>query len=1079
MGGWSEVTRAQVVRPNDLNLNAVQPTCCVFDKQSDLVWVGDSSGSVASYADTSLTPYTRFTAHKDPVIQLLPYDKGIVSIDSHGIRLTSQRGLVSYHVSSTSCPEMEGLDSIAYIFKNEILMSSQSSLIEFDLDKGRVLNIIPHNKAVMIMRSNRNYIAVGNTDGTIDIYNPKTKSIIKTFHSNMGTLSDLDMNKDTLISCGYSLRHGNYALDPFVNVYDLRTLAPLNPISFPAGAMFVRLHPRLSSSALISSKNGQIQVVDVYNISNVQLYHVDARPIVTGFELSSTGDYICIMDNFSIHLWCQNPESSQMSDRRALEYPSSEEYPGYVDIGDEDYALNQVGMPYYKEQLLSAWSYQATFNSRGTIPKAIDPLLVMNATPNASGILEGKYDASRFGHRNQAKKYINLTAQVSSRFLSAKNNSKNSPLKKNSNSNGKIGIDSMKPDESIFDTKNGTPPNAFKKLRIQYSRFGVDDFDFDSYNLTALSGLESHVDNSYSNCLLQLYSHIPEFYSFVISKLAKQDFTPGSMLRETGYLFDMLNKSHGHHFRPGKFQSNFSNMRESNDAGLVQRETDPSISPLDEIPRLHAYHRFLLDKIAYDELKQGPLPTKGKKILVDELFIIETEVVKRTMTGMQNAVDSQRILEVYPPQKPLYFTSQNRSILKFIEGALNHTELIRDSSIPYERTTMARHLPPILAINLHLGPDELKQIRETADWLRPNFFTARTNSGYVLIDSLRHQDQNSEFYQKYSLLGYVAEIKDQETQKTHFVTFAQCYDAANNCMNWYLFNDFLVMPIAEEEALNVKHHWKTPVSLVYRLAVNGPGTFRTDAWRFGLEDEILYRDFFARGTREGKIIEYELLTREEAPQPGSLVAIDAEFVTLEQELFEYRSNGTKLLIKPKRQTLARVSVIRGDPKSPNHGVPFIDDYVVVRENIKDYLTSYSGIEEGDLNPQTSNKPLVELDIVYRKLWLLLNIGCVFIGHGLTNDFRTINIAVPKAQVKDTAVFFHKGQRILSLRFLAYSLLGKRVQTGNHDSIEDALTALNIYEQYLILKQHGNFEETLDMIYRQGQFLNFKPPEDDD
>ncbi|GME83161.1 unnamed protein product [Ambrosiozyma monospora] len=176
-------------------------------------------------------------------------------------------------------------------------------------------------------------------------------------------------------------------------------------------------------------------------------------------------------------------------------------------------------------------------------------------------------------------------------------------------------------------------------------------------------------------------------------------------------------------------------------------------------------------------------------------------------------------------------------------------------------------------------------------------------------------------------------------------------------------------------------------------------------------------------------------------------------------------------------SLARISVLRGD--GPKEGTCFIDDYIVTNEKIDDYVTSYSGIEPGNLDPNTSNKTLVNLQTAYRKMWLLLNMGCVFVGHSLGGDFRTINIRIPPAQIRDTAEFFYlkKEKRKLGLKFLVYHLCHERVQTGNHDSIEDALSALKLYRKYLELERSGQLEDTLTRIYLEGQFSRFKIPDE--
>jgi hypothetical protein len=134
----------------------------------------------------------------------------------------------------------------------------------------------------------------------------------------------------------------------------------------------------------------------------------------------------------------------------------------------------------------------------------------------------------------------------------------------------------------------------------------------------------------------------------------------------------------------------------------------------------------------------------------------------------------------------------------------------------------------------------------------------------------------------------------------------------------------------------------------------------------------------------------------------------------------------------------------------------------------------------------SSHTLVPLKVAYKKLRLLIDLGCIFVGHGLSKDFRIISeasfapspshlihisdIFVPPDQVIDTVdlYFIKERQRRISLRFLTWYILRQDIQQETHDSIEDARSALSLYKAYQDMEEQHTFDAKLDELYRVGR-----------
>lgn len=136
--------------------------------------------------------------------------------------------------------------------------------------------------------------------------------------------------------------------------------------------------------------------------------------------------------------------------------------------------------------------------------------------------------------------------------------------------------------------------------------------------------------------------------------------------------------------------------------------------------------------------------------------------------------------------------------------------------------------------------------------------------------------------------------------------------------------------------------------------------------------------------------------------------------------------------------LARISIVN------RHGFCVYDKYVKPREPVQDYRTKVSGIRPENL------KNGEEFEIVQKEVAEILR-GRILVGHALKHDLDVLYLSHPRKYLRDTSRFkifrqISKGNTP-SLKKLALELLGKEIQTGEHNSIEDARSAMQLYVLY--------------------------------
>ncbi|GAB7329119.1 hypothetical protein MBLNU13_g00950t2 [Cladosporium sp. NU13] len=971
-----------------------------------------AQGRVTSFYGPELQKYTSYRGHVSrdqrtssnnvPVKQLLFCDRGVISVSHESVHLSSRRGLAQWHIS---LPDMENLRCMSFTGKgtDEIVVAGcQKQLYRIDVEKGTVTETLTPSTPVpyTMMKRAGNCICAAAHDGSIYLLDLRTLAVLHSWKAYAGSINDMDARGDYLLTCGWAPRHyQGLALEQLVRVYDLKIQKPAPPISFPPGAAFVRMHPKLSTTCTVLSQAGAIYSIDILNPDvpimrfaqtfDAQLRGLDVMPSGKGFAMADS--------HCQLVLWGSTTKMQFLEYGRPSEF-ADHQLPARQLDWSPDTALNLIGMPYYRDMLLSVWS-SSMVHEVGAPPHKIDPALLASMQKFQTGMMTGEVVPNPKKTRRYQKEDTR-TLQKSRRPLAPPKFLSEKPRDEVPEQEGqrRMSEDVAKTfaELTVGTNASSSVPVWYQAVEIKYSKFGIEDFDFGYYNYTKYSGLETHIVNSYANALLQLYRFTPVVRNLALDHTARDCGYENCMLCELGFLIDMLEKAKGKSCQASNFLKTLSKLSSASALGVLEEHTVNT--PLSVM--IQNLNRFLLNTME-----------ENNRLISDS------------------------------PQEMQYAFGTTGYALK------------------------------------------AKQL-----WAAPGFLPKEV--GIIVKDGLLYcyegQDLRTHLQRRafditvYELVGTVADITLGESKKSHIVSTIDTSLSELEVQqeeDWHLFNDFMVRKVGAEDGLGFDARWKLPAVVTYQ--VKSMSHAIDNSWKSHIDTRVLYRSVAQPGLTTPTDFR-AFNSTDTLPSAGTHCAIDAEFVRLLREEIDVGADGARTITRPHRSGLARVSVLRGD--EPDRGVPFIDDYISIDDPIEDYLTEYSGLRPGDLTLGMSRYVLVNLKAVYKKLWVLLNLGCKFIGHGLKSDFRTINIHVPESQVIDTQELFSLGSRArrkLSLRFLAWFLLREDIQSSGpeagHNSIEDAATALKLWRKYLEFVDAGILESMIDEIWVKGKACDFKVP----
>ncbi|XP_036011345.1 PAN2-PAN3 deadenylation complex catalytic subunit Pan2 isoform X7 [Mus musculus] len=1043
-----------------------------FDLHEEMLWVGSHGGHATSFFGPALERYSSFQVNGgDDIRQIQSLENGILFLTKNNLKYMARGGLIIFDYL---LDENEDMHSVLLTDNSTLLVGGlQNHVLEIDLNTVQeTQKYAVETPGVTIMRQTNRFFFCGHTSGKVSLRDLRSFKVEHEFDAFSGSLSDFDVHGNLLAACGFSSRLTGLACDRFLKVYDLRMMRAITPLQVHVDPAFLRFIPTYTSRLAIISQSGQCQFCEPTGLANpADIFHVNpVGPLLMTFDVSASKQALAFGDSEGcVHLWTDSPEPSFNPYSRETEFalPCLVDSLPPLDWSQDLLPLSLIPVPLTTDALLSDW------------PAANSAPAPRRAPPVDAEILRTMKKVGFIGYapnpRTRLRNQIPYRLKESdhefdnfSQVTESPTGREEEPLHTVSKKYRKVTIKYSKLGLEDFDFKHYNKtlfaglephiPNAYCNCMIQVLYFLEpvrcliqNHLCQKEFCLACELGFLFHMldlsrgDPCQGSNFLRAFRTIPEASALGLI-LADSDEASGKgslarlIQRWNRFILTQLHQDMQELEVPQAYRgAGGSSFCSSGDSIIGQlfscemencslcrcgSETVRASStllftlsyPEDKTGKNYDFAQVLKRSICLEqntqawcdncEKYQPTIQTRNIRHLPD-ILVINCEVnssKEADFWRLQAEVAFKIAVKKYGGEmKSKEFALADRKELRSPEGFLcSSIEELKNVWLPFSiRMKMTKNKG--LDVCNWADEHELSSLGAPSQWGPAR---AEEELGVYVYDLMATVVHILDSRTGGSL---VAHIKVGETyhQRKEGVTHQQ----------WYLFNDFLIEPIDKYEAVQFDMNWKVP-AILYYVKRNLNSRYNLNI-KNPIEASVLLAEAsLARKQRKTHTTFIPLMLNE-MPQVGDLVGLDAEFVTLNEEEAELRSDGTKSTIKPSQMSVARITCVRG--QGPNEGIPFIDDYISTQEQ------------------------------------------------------------VPKDQVLDTVYLFHMPRkRMISLRFLAWYFLDLKIQGETHDSIEDARTALQLYRKYLELSKNGtepeSFHKVLKGLYEKGRKMDWKVPE---
>uniref|UniRef100_A0A5S6QMB8 PAN2-PAN3 deadenylation complex catalytic subunit PAN2 N-terminal domain-containing protein n=1 Tax=Trichuris muris TaxID=70415 RepID=A0A5S6QMB8_TRIMR len=331
-----------------------------FDEFEELLWAGNQNGHLTSYNGWLLSKYTSFQALSDQELRSLLFnDNGVLILGKSAIKMMTRQGLSVFICNFADTFDFQCFVVNPFLPDMIIIGGLQPTLSIFSMETcTEILQVILEEQDCVVMRNTDALLVTGHSNGKVCLRDPMNMHLLSELQPHSGSLSDVAYFDNKLVTCGFSLMNDLLSCDPFIFLYDARTMNAIASIPVQIDPYYIRFIATHPNQLVVVSQAGEFQIIDFSGVDKGLVTCLDSNEAIRclSIDVSPTGHCIAFGDEIgTLHVFANRSHPMFVANARSIVLPDPVEATPAIPFDDLNTPLSIIPVPLTGLPLLSNW----------------------------------------------------------------------------------------------------------------------------------------------------------------------------------------------------------------------------------------------------------------------------------------------------------------------------------------------------------------------------------------------------------------------------------------------------------------------------------------------------------------------------------------------------------------------------------------------------------------------------------------------------------------------------------------------------------------------------------------------------